>query len=97
MLESGKKDSAIKLSNQMEEIKRLSEKVYEFEIVNQQQTKEISVLKDSLTLHEQEKHELIEQLKERNTELTLSEKNKQNVSLLTKALDKMNSEKLELK
>ena len=90
------KDWGIKLSNQMEEIKRLNDKLYEYEVVNQQQAKEISMLKETNNSYKDEKQELEEQIKTFNTELTEGEKNKQGLLMLTKAMDKINKEKLEL-
>lgn len=90
------KECGIKLSNQMEEIKRLNGKLYEYEVINQQQNKEISILKEANQFYEDEKQEFIEQIKMKDSELTEGERNKQGIVMLTKAIEKINREKLEL-
>ena len=80
----------------MEEIKRLGDSLYALELSTQALIKQNQLLHESSSLHEEERAEFLTQLKSKNSELVQLEKQKESVTLLTKALEQLGREKLDL-
>ena len=96
VLENDKKEHQTKLSNQMDEIKRLGEVVYEHENNQDQLNKQIINLTQANEKLQRSKSELDQQLQVMTDEVDDGHKVKQDLLSLTKQADRVNQEKNEI-
>lgn len=96
IFEHDKKECQIKLSNQMEEIKRLGEQLYNLEAAKDQAEMQLKSLKMSQEILESEKQDYLEQLRNKDDELCHSQKEKKDIHKLSKELERLSNDKNEL-